>query len=151
MASPTVRDLEIPLRIVVHRPPPEVRFRLQQGRHELVPPARESAAELAFDLVLRVRGPRDQPPVFLGAAAQGPPARRFVYINSGTSAGQMDSCWSRRAKVPLGAIGWEQVDAVLENPGAVLEARIEGTGRDGGPACATVPLVGGGWRVVAAE
>jgi hypothetical protein len=30
--------------------------------------------------------------------------------------------------------------------GAVIETQIAGRGRDGGPACATVPLVGG-WRI----
>ncbi|HEY8131388.1 MAG TPA: DUF5990 family protein [Thermoanaerobaculia bacterium] len=29
--------------------------------------------------------------------------------------------------------------------GGVLETRIEGIGGDGGPACGTVPLIGG-WR-----
>lgn len=48
----------------------------------------------------------------------------------------------------LGAITGEMVDAVLATPGAVLEARFAGVGRDGGPACATVPLLDGGWRLV---
>jgi hypothetical protein len=36
----------------------------------------------------------------------------------------------------------------LATPGAVIEARIAGTAKDGGPACATVGLLDGGWRVV---
>ena len=47
-----------------------------------------------------------------------------------------------------GEITRKMVDAALGEPGTVLEARFEGIGRDGGPACATVPLLDGGWRLV---
>jgi hypothetical protein len=40
------------------------------------------------------------------------------------------------------------IEKALSNPDGVLEARIQGTGRDGGPACATVPLLDAGWKVV---
>jgi hypothetical protein len=36
----------------------------------------------------------------------------------------------------------------LIRSGRRLEARFNGTARDGGPACATVPLLDGGWRTV---
>jgi hypothetical protein len=78
---------------------------------------------------------------------QGPPGGRFVYVNVGTYAAQPDSPWGRRAKVPLGGITDALLDAALASPGAVLEAAFAGRGRDGGPSCATVPLLGGGWRV----
>ena len=55
----------------------------------------------------------------------------------------MDADWQRRAKVPLAGITWTMI-----KKGSVIEAHIEGTARDGGPACATVPLLGGGWKVV---
>ena len=35
-------------------------------------------------------------------------------------------------------------------PGKRLEAKIQGTGSDGGPSCATVKPIGG-WKVVGAE
>jgi hypothetical protein len=84
----------------------------------------------------------------LGDFALGPPAGRFVYVNAGTLAGQADSCWTRRAKVKTAGITPALVDETLATPGAVLEARIAGAGRDGTPCCATVPLLDGGWRVV---
>lgn len=141
-------ERELPVRLVVVRPPRGVTFRVQRGRAELLPPTRETDDEIAFDFTLRVRGREgDGAPNFLGPYAQGRPADRFVYVNSGTCAGQADSCWSRRAKVPLARLGWPLVEAALASPGAVVEARIEGTGKDGGPACATVPLLGEGWRV----
>lgn len=141
-------DPELPLRIVVLRPPTGVTFAVQRGRFELLPPSAATRDSLVFDFTVRVGSGKDGVPNFLGPYAQGTPADRFVYVNSGTSAGQTGSCWSRRAKVRTRGIGWEMIEEVLATPGAVLEARFEGTGRDGGPSCASVPLVEGGWRVV---
>jgi hypothetical protein len=141
-------ERQLAFRITVLHPPAGVTFRLQRGRGELVPPTEASDERLAFDLTLRIRGDvTSGPPNFLGPLTQGPPASRFVYVNSGTSAGQVDSRWTRRAKVPLTSISWELIEEVLSQPGAVLEARIAGTGKDGGPACATVPLLDGGWNI----
>jgi hypothetical protein len=142
-------EREIPTRITVVCPPEGVTFRLQQGKTDLVAPAHATEDSLSFDFVLRVAGDRTvERPFFRGACAQGPPAGRFVYINSGTLAGQAESCWTRRAKVQLSGISWELIEQVLSSPEAVLEARIAGMGRDGGPACATVPLLAGGWRAL---
>jgi hypothetical protein len=47
--------------------------------------------------------------------------------------------------LPLATITQKLVEQAKK--GAMLEARIAGTAKDGGPACATVPLLGGGWRV----
>jgi len=135
------------LRIIVVGPPPGVRLQLQCGRHELQPPTRQSQAATTFDFEVRVGTRAGSQPNFLGAFAQGPPAGRFVYINSGTAAGQADSEWTRRAKVPLTGITWALIERA-RLAGSVLEAEIAGTGRDGGPACATVPLLSGGWRLV---
>ena len=77
----------------------------------------------------------------------GPTGGRFIYINSGTYAGHSDSCWSRRAKVPLSGITWELIEEALTKSGVLLEARIAGTAKDGGPACATVQLLEDGWSV----
>ncbi len=136
------------LRITLVDPPDGVTFRLQEGKHGLVPPAHASQNRLSFDFQLRVVGDSSNgPPNFRGAFAQGPPATRFVYVNSGTCAGQMGSCWTRRAKVSLATATWELVEQVAASPDTLLEARIAGKAKDGGPACATVPLLDGGWRV----
>ena len=55
----------------------------------------------------------------------GPPTERFVYVDIGTYAGQKDTLWSRRLKVPLSGITWGLINKVAANPGAVLEARSE--------------------------
>lgn len=91
---------------------------------------------------MRVRN--EYHPNFLGPFTQGPRGARFVYVNSGTLAGQANTKWTRRAKVPLSGITWAMIKRAK---GAILEARIDGVGRDGGPACGTVPLLDGGWRI----
>jgi hypothetical protein len=142
--------MEVAFRITVLDPPRGVVFRLQRGRSELVAPSNESASCIVFNFTLRVEpGAASGPPRLLGPFAQGPPANRFVYVNSGKHAGQVESCWDRRAKVPLATVDASLIEQAAAS-GAVIEARIAGTGRDGGPACATVPLVSG-WRVIASS
>lgn len=144
-------DRELPLRIVVMRPPPGVALAVQRGRMELLPPARVTEDALVFELSVRVAAGKGGAPNFLGPYAHGTPADRFAYVNAGTSAGQMGSPWSRRAKIRFAGIGWAMVEEALATPGAVLEARYEGIGRDGGPNCATIRLLDGGWRVVTTD
>jgi Family of unknown function (DUF5990) len=136
------------LHITMIKPPPGVPFCLQQGKADLVPPSSYSGENASFDFTVNIANDRtDGPPKFRGPFVQGPPGGKFIYINSGTYAGQADSCWSRRAKVPLSGISWELIEEALSEPSAVLEARIAGTAGDGGPACATVRLLEGGWKV----
>jgi hypothetical protein len=137
----------ITLRIVVVRPPSRVEWRVQSGRDELLASRSASDDEIVFEVTVNVT--TQGPVIFRGAVTQGPPKARFVYVNSGTRAGQVGSRWDRRAKISLTGITRAQVDAVLATPSALLESRIVGTSRDGGPACATVPLIDGGWRLVA--
>jgi hypothetical protein len=142
-----IQEKELPLRITLVHPPSGVVFCLQRGRADLVSPMEASGEQVSFDFSLRVHGDRSGgPPNLRGAFAQGPPATRFVYVNSGTLAGQRGSCWTRRAKVPLAGITWELIEEAVSKPGTVLEARIAGTAKDGGPVCASVRLLEGGWR-----
>ena len=80
-----------------------------------------------------------------GPFVQGTPQQRFVYIDIGTCAGQADSCWSSRLKAPL-----DSIPAQFIGMGGILEGRVTGTGRDGGPSCATVRDFEG-WRPVVAS
>ena len=130
------------MRIVVVAPPSDVVFCIQGKPGELFDPVRSTGKDLKFDFAVRVGGPLpDGSPRFLGKVVQGPVGARFVYVCSGTLAGDHASCWTRRAKVPLQGITQELIDS-----GRRLEARIDGRARDGGPACGTVPLLLGGWR-----
>jgi hypothetical protein len=65
-----------------------------------------------------------------------------VYIDIGAYAGQVDSEWSRRLKIPLDGVTAEMIAR-----GGVVEARVPGTGRDGRPNCATVKELDV-WRAV---
>ena len=138
---------ELPLRIAVRHPLPGVALALQSGRDDRVMPTSETDTMVTFDFVVRVDLPADDgPPRFHGPFTQGPPHGRFVYIGVGQRAGQPESCWDRRAKVPIGGITAEQVADVLAHGGRLAVA-FEGRGRDGGPTCASVKLEEGDWTV----
>lgn len=143
---------DLPLRIVMEDPVADVALALQRGaaaRAELVPPADASPHAIAFDLDVVVDGKLpDGGPRLLGPFVQGPPSARFVYLCVGQLAGQPGSMWSRRVKVPLGDLSWTLIET--RPPDARLVARIAGRARDGGPACASVPLLPPGWRSEAA-
>jgi hypothetical protein len=75
---------------------------------------------------------------FRGPFVQGPRGGRFVYLDIGTLAGQHDSPWSRRLKVPLSGITTTLLRRASSGGCPALEARVPGTGRDGTPSCASV-------------
>jgi hypothetical protein len=139
---------EITLRVVVLHPPDGVSFRMQRGRDELVEPVAAADGALVFEAPVCVGQRPDGGPNLLGPFTHGRPDDRFLYVNSGTYAGHADSCWSRRAKVRLGGIDWALAERALRDADTVLQARLEGTGTDGGPVCAGVTLLDGGWRAV---
>jgi len=118
---------EVRIRISLVEPPPGVFFAVQSGRDGLFSPVLLKGKTITFDFTVRVGRRPDGAPNFLGPFAQGPPAARFVYVNSRTLAGQNDSPWTRRARIPLTAIGWELIEAATGKPGSVLEARVAGT------------------------
>jgi hypothetical protein len=147
-------EVEIPLRITLYRVPPGVRFALQKGKSgamshpELVPPTRIDPTSISFDFTVRVAPDRlGVRQTFLGEFTQGPADGRFVYVNSGQSAGQHDTFWNRRAKIPLHTITPALIDAVRSTPNTVLLIEIEGKAADGGPVAAS-RLSSTDWRTV---
>ena len=144
-------EQEINLRIVLVKPPAGVDFAIQNGRGRIYEPMqkqRSAGRDLLFEFTVNVKGDRkSSAPQFSGPVVQGPPAERFLYVDIGTLAGQEDSCWSRRMKIPLRGITWDMIDWLLNNPRSVLEASAPGTGRDGSPTCATVKPFDG-WKLV---
>ena len=134
-------EREVRLRITVERPPVGVDYGLQKGRgsaYETIQTQRSHGSGLSFEFIVGAKKGRSSEPVFTGPFVQGPPEERFVYLDIGTCAGQTDTCWSRRLKIPLRGITWDMIDNAT-----VLEARVPGTGKDGGPTCATVkPFAG---------
>ena len=140
-------EVELPLRIVLVAPPAGVDFGVQDGKgsdYKTIQKQRSKGADLSFELKVMVKDNRDDGiPNFLGSLAQGPAFGRFIYIDVGRHAGQADSEWDRRIKVPLSGVSWEMIEKASADPKAILEARLPGTGRDGGPSCATVHPVKG--------
>lgn len=137
----------VKLRIVVDRPLPDVALRLQRGRDQLIAPTSRSAKAAVFELELEVVAKPNGAITLRGPEAQGPPAERFVYINSGTYAGDGNSAYGTRAKVPLKGVTAVLVKKALASPKGVIVGTIAGTAKNGGPAAATVPLLGKGWEV----
>ena len=137
---------ELTFRIIVEGPPPGVDYALQKGAgsaYETAQKQRSDGNDLVFEFTLSVRqGVSDGTAALAGPYVQGPPRQRFVYLDIGTFAGQADSRWSRRLKIPLTGVTMKMIAA-----GGVLEARVPGTGRDGGPTCATVKDFAGWKRV----
>ena len=137
---------EIQVRIIVKEPLSGVTLRVQKGRDELLPPTSESKVEAVFDFTVNVEF-KDGAANFLGKFVHGPKGARFIYINSGKRAGQLDSPWDRRAKISLMSIGSEQIEKGLSSTDTRLEGTIIGVGGDGGPTCASTKLLGNGWSV----
>ena len=125
------------MRITVTGPFPGVAMQVQKGKDELLPPVEISDAALIFDFTITV-DVSGAAPNFLGKFAQGPKDQRFVYVNTGTYAGEHHSIWARRAKISLMGITKEQIEGAISSGGR-LETEIAGRGgRDNGPVCASV-------------
>ncbi len=135
MLTPLI-PMDLTLRIILERPTADVDFGLQSGHGnawEITQKQRSTGKDLKFELTMTVKpGRNDSLPHFSGQFVQGPAGDKFVYINIGTYAGQTNTPWSRRLKVPLSNITWEMIKS-----GRVLVAHIPGTGKDGGPSCAS--------------
>lgn len=140
---------ELTLRIILEAPPSGVDFGLQEGRandYKTVQTQRSKTSDLTFTFTVRAKQNAGGEPNLLGPFTQGPAHGRFVYIDIGTYAGQADSVWGRRLKVPLSGINWDMVEQA-SGSARLLETRVPGTGRDGGPNCATVKPFAG-WKLV---
>src|SRR5512144_2421726 len=90
---------EITLRVIVVRSPPDVTWCIGSKRGGFPGRVRSDGSDLTFEVVARIKDGR-----LLGDEIQGPPAARFIYLASGTSAGDATAGWTRRAKVPLSSI-----------------------------------------------
>jgi len=145
-------ELELKLEIILIKPTRGVIFGLQKGsgnNYETVQKQNAADNDLLFNFSIKVKGDKleDATPKFSGPFVQGPTAGKFVYIDIGTCAGQIGTMWSRRLKIPLTGITWKDIDQSLSNPNRVFQACVPGTGRDGGPNCATVKPFDG-WQLI---
>jgi hypothetical protein len=141
-------ERELRLRIVLEKPPTGVDFGLQRGRgssYETIQKQSSKFEDLHFEFMVRVKQREDGTPNFLGPFVQGPTQDRFIYLDIGTYAGQTNTPWSRRLKIPLRDITWKLLEEAW-NSSKALEARVPGTGNDGGPSCGSVKRLDG-WKV----
>jgi hypothetical protein len=125
---------EIILRLTLEKPTVGVDFALQKGRGSaftIEQCQRSIGRNLKFEFPVMVKAGKTGAPDFAGPHVQGSAGDRFFYINIGTYAGQINTPWGRRLKVPLYVIDWSAIEA-----GRPLTARIPGTGKGGGPSCA---------------
>ncbi|WP_404369842.1 DUF5990 family protein [Sphingomonas sp. MMS24-J45] len=132
----TAKDqTEIALRIIVEQPVPGVRHSLQGKDDTPIDPKTSADGEaLAFDLKIRIApGPR----FFGDQIRREGPQRRFIYIRIGQSAGDCMSPWSRRMKIDVHDLPADLLARAMRGEGT-LEITVNGTGKDGTPACATV-------------
>ena len=133
---------EVTLRIVLEAPPAGVAFGVQKGHgsaYETVQIQHSRGSDLMFEFGVEATGENvDGAADFRGPFVQGPRGGRFVYLDIGTLAGQHDSPWSRRLKIPLTGITTTLLRRASSGGSPALEARVPGTGRDGTPSCASV-------------
>lgn len=144
-------ESEITLRVVLTEPTKDVDFGLQKGsgsNYETVQKQRVSGGDISFKFPVKIKGDKKNDPIpkFSGEFVQGPAGNKFIYIDIGTCAGQPNTPWSRRLKIPLAGIGWQEIDQLTTDPKLILETTVPGTGKDGGPNCATVKPFAG-WRI----
>lgn len=120
------------LRIKVVGAPPGVLVGVQKGKGSAGRPhdtKRTDAPETVFEIEVQTKDARLSGP-FVQKDAKG----QFVYLVWGKSAGDFASPWQRRAKIYL-----RNLPAGAISDGNVVTVVIQGTAKDGGPACATVP------------
>jgi hypothetical protein len=136
------------MRLSVLDSPPGVRWAVQIGRAELLPPTTSVQGRVEFDIPLEIVPSSSGGARLRGGAVQGPAGGRFLYVNSGTRAGEVGSRWDRRAKVSLESIAVTRLQLLPRSAEPILEGEISGIAKDGGPACASVPLLRGAWALV---
>ena len=123
---------QIVLRLTLAHPTTGVDFGLQKGRggsYEIEQKQRSDGGDLVFEVRVIVKPGKNGAPDFIGPFVQGAAGERFFYIDIGTYAGQNDTEWSRRLKVPIsGALDVATYDSFF--------ATIPGVAKDGGPSCA---------------
>jgi hypothetical protein len=130
------RSVSLVFRIVVDSPVPGVAHSLQsRDALPLNPKVSRKGEALAFDFPVRV----EPGPKFAGDQVRREgKERRFVYVRIGQLAGDATSPWSRRMKVDIHDTAADLLDDAAAR-GAVVEITVPGAGKDGTPACATVP------------
>jgi hypothetical protein len=142
-------NTRIKFRIILEKTPLNVCFGLQKGKgtpYETIQKQLGNEQNLSFEGEMQVKRTAAGSYDFLGDCIQGKTTERFIYIGIGTAAGQLNSIWSRRLKVPLREITAEMMSKLNENDSFCLETKVPAIGKDGTPNCATVKPFDG-WSI----
>ena len=137
---------EIHFRIFLEHPTEGVDYALQKGKgthYECVQKHRSEGKTIRFEFQAGLVMDKDKLPDFRGPFIQGPPRQRFVYLDIGQCAGQKNTTWSRRLKIPLTGISQEILQPSQTDISLILETKIPGSGPDGIPSCAIVKFFPG--------
>jgi hypothetical protein len=136
----------VAFRLSIRNPVSGATYSLQGKGGGVVDARKATGKTMAFEVTARLAEGKDGPR-FLGdfVRTEGK-TRRFFYIASGQQAGDMKMSDGRRAKIDFPEIT-PALAARAAKGGLVMEAGMEGTAKDGGPAAATVKL-SPGWTVV---
>ena len=109
---------ELLLRIILENPPAGVDYGIQKGGgslYETIQIQKSSGKSLVFEFPITVKFEEDGLPNFLGAFVQGPSGQRFIYVDIGTLAGQKETSWSRRLKIPLTGIMANDIREIISD------------------------------------
>jgi hypothetical protein len=138
---------QLRLIIQLQQPVRGVVYGLQKGKgidYETIQKHLSDGSDISFEFQVQLKPGKDQMLSLYGPFVHGTSDGRFVYIDIGTAAGQRDSVWSRRLKIPLAGIV-EQIAASTDD--CYFDTAIPGTGKDGTPCCGTVKPFNG-WNCV---
>ena len=139
MSLRDMKTAELTLKLILQKPLQGVAYGIQKGRspkHEMIQVQVAKSSDLLFEFNIDAGINKEGAWTLQGAFVQGTPNDRFFYIGIGTFAGQRDSPWSRRLKIPLAGIT-ELLRDDIENQ-MIFETHVPGIGKDGSPNCATV-------------
>jgi hypothetical protein len=143
---------DIIVRIVLISPPVGVDYGIQRGKgsdYETLYLQRPTnpRAQIVFDVPISVTE-SEGALNFGGPFVQGKTGDRFLYVDIGKYAGQRNTTWARRMKVPLGNITWTLIEQASKS-GKAIETRIPGTAKDGSPTAASTATIQSAWALVA--
>lgn len=140
-------DGHLLFRIIMVNPTAGVVYGIQKGKgsqFETIQKQQSDGHDLHFECSIPVKFDKNNLPVFSGPFAQGPAGSKFIYLDIGSCAGQVNTPWSRRLKIPLKDISRE----MLEQPETFLETIVRGSNeKDGSPTCGTIKPFNG-WKAV---
>src|ERR1700712_987485 len=112
-------ETQLKLRIILQNPAAGIDFGVQKGKgsaYETVEKQRSTGKDLVFEFNVKLKMATDLTISLGGPFVQGTPADRFIYIDIGTFAGQKDTHWERRLKIPVNGITKQIIRQCLTDP-----------------------------------